>query len=155
MNRNPDRCTGEAASRERLVIAERPRALVAEDDPGIRVMLWRILFHSGFEVDAVADGHAALEAVMTNDYTVIVLDLMMPRMDGFAVIADLQQRRPELLQRIIVTTASGEMDVQHVRPLVESFIEKPFDISGLLQTARSIVAQSTGRSRLAAEPLSR
>lgn len=147
MNRNPDRCTGEAASSERLVIAERPHALVAEDDPGIRVMLWRILFHSGFEVDAVADGQAALEAMMTNDYTLIVLDLMMPRVDGFAVIAELQQRRPELLQRIIVTTASGAMEAQQLRPLIESFIEKPFDVSGLLQTARSIVAQSTGRSR--------
>lgn len=124
-------------------MSDRPRALVAEDDAGIRVLMTRILMRGGFDVDAVEDGAAAIDCIVHTDYAVIVLDLMMPRIAGFNVLEDLSRRRPDLVKRVIVTTASGSSEIDRIRPLVNCCIEKPFDISALVQKARAMMASLT------------
>jgi CheY-like chemotaxis protein len=118
---------------EEAVTGER-RALVVDDDPGIRVLVTRILTRNGFVVETARDGAEAIEMVLQHDYNVITLDLMMPRIDGFAVVKYLSEHRPELLANLIVVTAFGSKALEKIPPAVR-FIEKPFDLNALLAEA--------------------
>ena len=77
---------------------------------------------------------------MQHDYAVVVLDLMMPRIDGFGVIKYLRDRAPSLFDRTIVMTAFGAMAAERVCPPVIRFIQKPFDIARLLDEAMDAAA---------------
>jgi CheY-like chemotaxis protein len=118
---------------EEAVTGER-RALVVDDDPGIRVLVTRILTRNGFVVESARDGAEASEKVLQHDYKVITLDLMMPRIDGFAVVKFLTEHRPEVLANLIVVTAFGSKALEKIPPAVR-FIEKPFDLNALLAEA--------------------
>ena len=111
------------------------RVLVVDDDAGIRVLITRILTRNGCVVDAVRDGAEAIEKILENDYDVITLDLMMPRVDGFGVVKYLTEHFPDTLDRVIVLTAYGSSAVDKVCPPVVRFLEKPFDVQRLLEEA--------------------
>jgi CheY-like chemotaxis protein len=111
--------------------------LVVDDDAAIRILVTKILDRCGFEVDAVSDGAVAIEQLMQHDYAVIILDLMMPRIDGFGVIHYLADRAPETFKRLIVMTAFGESVAEKICPPVVRFIHKPFDVERLLNEAET------------------
>jgi len=108
---------------------------VIDDDAGIRVLVTRILERHDFAVEAARDGAEGIEKLSGNDYGVIVLDLMMPRIDGVAVVKYLTQYCPEKLPNVIVTTAFGSSAVEKVCPPVHHFLEKPFDVANLVAQA--------------------
>jgi DNA-binding NtrC family response regulator len=116
------------------VTAER-RALVIDDDAGIRVLVTRILEKNGFRVETARDGAEGIEKLAVCDYGVIVLDLMMPRLDGVAVVKYVAQYCPEKLPNVIVTSAFGQTAFDKVCPPVTHFMEKPFDVSALVAQA--------------------
>src|SRR5687768_12726631 len=111
------------------------RALVVDDDTGIRILVTRILERHGFAVDTARDGVEAIERLLQQDYEVITLDLMMPRMDGFGVVRYLNDHMPGKLPHVIVMTAYGTDARQEVCPPVMRFVDKPFDIDALLGEA--------------------
>jgi DNA-binding NtrC family response regulator len=113
------------------------KALVVDDDAAIRILVTKILSRHGFVVDAVPDGAAAIEHLMQHEYAVIVLDLMMPRIDGFGVIHYIEDRAPEMFSRVIVMTAFGQTMAEKICPPVVRFIHKPFDVERLLSEAAS------------------
>lgn len=106
-----------------------------DDDAGIRVLVTRILERHDFAVESARDGAEGLEKLASSDYGVIVLDLMMPRVDGVAVVKYLAQYCPEKLPNVIVTTAFGSAAVEKVCPPVHHFLEKPFDVTLLVSQA--------------------
>lgn len=116
-------------------MTERRRALVADDDASIRILVARLLSQHGFDVDSVRDGAEAIEKVLEHDYALVTLDLMMPRIDGYGVIRYLSEHRPDMLSKVIVMTAFGSKSREDVCPPVECFIEKPFDVEHLLEEA--------------------
>lgn len=120
------------------------RALVVDDDASIRILITRILARHEFSVDSAADGAEGIELIRDNEYDVIVLDLMMPRIDGFGVVKFLTGHDPDKLQRVIVMTAYGSGAQQRVCPPVGRFIHKPFEISTLLAYANQCVASGGG-----------
>ncbi|HKS25115.1 MAG TPA: response regulator [Thermoanaerobaculia bacterium] len=111
------------------------RALIVDDDAAIRILVSRILQRHRFSVDAVPDGAEAIEKLLQHTYDVIVLDLMMPRIDGEGVIKYLVEHQPQSLPNVIVVTAFGSRALQKVCPPVVRFLEKPFDIERLLTEA--------------------
>ena len=113
------------------------RALVVDDDAGIRVLVTRILTRNGFLVESARDGGEAIEKVLEHDYDVITLDLMMPRIDGFAVVKYLTEHRPDLLANVIVMTAFGPNVIEKVCPPIVRVVEKPFDLNALLAEANA------------------
>lgn len=115
-------------------------ALVVDDDAAIRILVAKILGRRGFRVDAVPDGAAAIEHLMQHDYAVVVLDLMMPRIDGFGVIHYLTDHAPQMFERLIVMTAFGPTVAEKICPPVVRFIHKPFDVERLLNEATSAAA---------------
>ena len=111
------------------------RALVIDDDAAIRVLVTRILARHGYAVDSARDGAEAIEKLAHNDYCVITLDLMMPRVDGFTVVKFLTEYHPATLEKVIVMTAYGAQARDELCPPVVRFVEKPFEIEELLAHA--------------------
>jgi len=113
---------------------------VADDDPSIRQLLCNIIRREGLEVDCVADGGAAIEKIKEADYSVILLDLMMPRVDGFTVIEYLKKNPPELKPVVLVITAYADQKFKQVDPaVVGGVIRKPFEIAELGSIVRLCV----------------
>jgi CheY-like chemotaxis protein len=118
-----------------------PRLLVVDDDSGIRNLVSLIGKRKGFEVDAASDGLQALEMVTQNSYDVAVVDLMMPRVNGYDLVARIKQL-PEKPFVVIVTAMSDATVAQLDPSIVQSIVRKPFDIellgSILLQLAETM-----------------
>ena len=108
------------------------RALVVDDDAGIRLLVTRIFQRHGFTVDTARDGAEAIERLVQQDYCVIALDLMMPRIDGRGVVRYLTDHQPEKLRNVIVMSAFGKEALDTVCPPVTHCVEKPFEIEELI-----------------------
>ena len=90
------------------------RVLVVDDDQSIRRLVSTIVRRERFNVDVAADGLEAIECLKQHQYAVILLDLMMPRMDGFGVIEWLKQNPPMVKPIIIVITAYADQRFKEV-----------------------------------------
>jgi two-component system alkaline phosphatase synthesis response regulator PhoP len=118
-----------------------PRALIVDDDEPIRVMLAAIVRQQGFSVETARDGVEAIEKLKSGPFAVILLDLMMPRVNGYEVLSHIRKNNPELLRRTIVATAVPERELQ--RDLTEPVFKvhlKPFELPRLIADIRSAAA---------------
>src|SRR5437870_5168367 len=86
-------------------------ALVVDDDDSIRSMLARVIERLDLDVDTARDGSEAIALIDSKDYDVILLDLMMPRVDGFAVLHHMHENRPDLIGRTIIASAVPETEI--------------------------------------------
>jgi DNA-binding response OmpR family regulator len=114
-----------------------PRALIIDDDDPIRTMLSTIVRHQGISVDTASDGEEAIESLDRDGYNVVLLDLMMPRVDGYAVLAHMREHQPDLLPCTILATAVPERDVErNLKDPVYMVHTKPFDMRQLIADVR-------------------
>jgi DNA-binding response OmpR family regulator len=114
-----------------------PRALIIDDDDPIRTMLSTIVRHQGFRVDTARDGGEAIENLDRDGYNVVVLDLMMPRVDGYAVLDHMREHQPQLLPCTILATAVPERDVRrNLRDDIYMVHTKPFDVQQFIADVR-------------------
>jgi CheY-like chemotaxis protein len=117
------------------------RVLLIEDDPGIQMLLQRFLIRQGCTVVVVSDGEAALRTVKSETWDVVLLDLMMPKLNGFELIDQLRQFAPTILSRTIVLTAASEAALRGFdSEEIFKLIRKPFDLSDLAQSMTSCAA---------------
>jgi DNA-binding response OmpR family regulator len=116
--------------------------LVVDDDPDIRGMLAFTLMDSGYEVRQAADGHAAIAAMAERAPDCLVLDLMMPGMDGFGVLrAKRQQGLAPETRVMILTCMTGERDYVRGWELgADEYVAKPFDPERLVQAIAELMA---------------
>jgi CheY-like chemotaxis protein len=127
-------------------MAVRRRALIVDDDDPIRAMLTKIVRRQDIEVDTARDGAEAIERIDGDGYDVILLDLMMPRVDGFKVLEHIQQTRPEELHRTIIATAIAEPEIlRKVDVPVFRIHTKPFELARLVSDIRECVDGAQGR----------
>lgn len=108
------------------------RVLVVEDDPALRETLVAILVEEGYLVDQAPHGAAALARVSVQMPDVIVLDLMLPIMDGATFVRELCRRGLRASLSILVLTADARMEVKVRQIGVEAALAKPFDLDLLL-----------------------
>jgi DNA-binding response OmpR family regulator len=105
------------------------RILVIDDDIAIRVLLQAVLKRMNFKVDLAEDGAAGLEKLKHTNYDLILLDLMMPRVNGYEFIDRLDGETYDPRPHIIVFTAAGQREVDKLPPnSVCNAILKPFDL---------------------------
>jgi two-component system response regulator CpxR len=127
-----------------------PHVLIADDDAAFTKLLAEYLVGHGFEVSAVHDGLAAIRAVGERRFDVLVLDVMMPRADGFRVLRDL---RPASRIPILMLTARGE-DVDRIVGLemgADDYLAKPCNPRELAARLKAILRRSTPESGAAIE----
>jgi two-component system response regulator TctD len=108
----------------------RGRILVVDDEPAIRALLKKIIERRGYLVDDAKDGAEAIDLLQVNTYDLMLIDLMMPNVNGFELVDYLVKhpgkRRPSV---IIITAAAESKPLRHLDPsIVHSVVRKPFDI---------------------------
>ena len=115
------------------------RALVVDDDEPIRNLLATLVEHQGYAVDTATDGAQAIRRIDDDGYALVLLDLMMPRVDGFAVLRHMRESKPELLGRTIIASAVPEREIfNKVSDPVYKIHMKPFDMTRLIADIRSV-----------------
>lgn len=126
----------------RLSAENSSRVLVVDDEPSIRLLVTRALEKRGFEVDSATDGVEALQKLSERRYDLLVLDLMMPRLDGLGVIEKLPENGavPKIL---IMTAASPSVFHQIPRERVDGIISKPFELDSLIESAENLSGPSS------------
>jgi len=107
------------------------RVLVVDDEPAIRALIAKIVERAGLPVDSARDGSEAIEMLESHEYAVVVLDLMMPKVDGFALIDYLRSRRRERPAVIVISAGDPGIFRQLDGAMVHSIVRKPFDIDVL------------------------
>lgn len=115
----------------------KPKVLVVDDDDAIRTMVERVLQREKYHVDSARDGQEAIEKLNADRFDTVVLDLMMPRVDGHGVLRWLASAAHARPPRVIVMTAY----VQHHREIegtepVFRVLPKPFELGELLTHLR-------------------
>jgi CheY-like chemotaxis protein len=111
-----------------------PRILVCDDDEGIRGMLVAVLEAEGFEVACVGDGLACLAAIAADTPDILVLDVMMPGMDGYQVMEAIRAMPDFAALPIIAVTAKAMIGDREraIASGASDYISKPVDIDQLL-----------------------
>jgi CheY-like chemotaxis protein len=107
------------------------KILVADDEPSIRTLITRFLVRQDFEVDPVNDGAEAIERLDHHSYDALVLDLMMPRVDGFGVLKHIHETNPDMASRTVVVTAFPKTAATELHEPCR-VLSKPFDLNDLL-----------------------
>ena len=119
--------------------------LVVEDDLSIRRLLKMVLEREGYSVEIASDGLEAVLKLGLAEYDVIVLDLMMPNLDGFEFMATLAANDPSRLKGVIVTSAASPgVIAERMRGVPFQIVAKPFDIQDLTASVRACIAAQSG-----------
>lgn len=117
------------------------RILLAEDNDSLRELVQDFLTQNGFEVDARADGLAAWEIFQERDYQLVLLDVMMPGMDGFELCQRIRER--ENVPILFLTARVQEEDqLRGYRLGADDYIMKPFSLPVLLAKCRVILERT-------------
>jgi DNA-binding response OmpR family regulator len=124
----------------------RQRILVVEDDSAIRRGIGDALRFSGYEVAEAADGVTGLDCALTGAIDLVLLDVLMPKKDGFAVLQELRIARPTM--PVIMLTAKGEEHdrVRGLRAGADDYVVKPFSATELLARVAAVLRRSPERS---------
>ncbi len=119
------------------------RLLLAEDERDLSKALVAILEHNHYSVDAVYDGKEALEYLENADYDGVILDIMMPKMDGITVLKTLRQKGNSV--PVLMLTAKAEIDdrVLGLDSGADDYLSKPFNTRELLARIRSVTRRKT------------
>jgi two-component system OmpR family response regulator len=121
------------------------RLLVIEDDSALRQSLAATLREENYAVDTAADGEEGAYKARYGGYDAILLDLMLPRLDGWQVLARL---RPECRTPVLMLTARDAVTdrVKGLNEGADDYLTKPFDIDELLARIRALIRRAAGRT---------
>ncbi len=124
--------------------------IILDDEASMRFMLTEVLESHGLRVQAYSDGREALAAL--DDARCVLTDLAMPAMDGFAVLAAVRERRPELPVIVLTAHGSERAAVQAMKSGAYDYLQKPVDIDELrLAVGRAIEAHELRSARASVE----
>lgn len=122
------------------------KVLIVEDEPNMRLGLSDNLEFEGYEVESAEDGEEGLEKILEGNYSLIILDVMMPKMSGFDVCKAV--RKKGIKTPIILLTAKGE-EIDKVRGLelgADDYITKPFSLRELLARVKAVLRRGVEAS---------
>lgn len=116
------------------------RVLIADDDPSIRRLLETLARREGIHVDTAADGAEAIDFLGRHEYSLVLLDLMMPRVNGFAVIDWLGHNpRPHKPTVFVISAYADQMYRSVDTSVVCGVLHKPFDVGEVGSLLRHVV----------------
>jgi two-component system, OmpR family, response regulator RegX3 len=122
------------------------RVLLVEDEAPIREGLSELFSSQGFSVDAVGDGLAALERAADGGFDILILDIMLPGMDGLSVLQHVRSRGD--ITPVLLLTAKGAEDdvVRGLEAGADDYVTKPFGIHELLARVKGLLRRSQQKS---------
>ncbi|GAA6137388.1 response regulator transcription factor PirR [Arenicella sp. 4NH20-0111] len=124
------------------------KLLVVEDDPALNEQLALLLTNKGYEVDRSYDGDEGLTSALTQSYHLIILDVMMPKRDGYAVLKNIRKTRST---PVLMLTAKGaeEERINGFHHGADDYLTKPFNSTELLLRIEALLRRSGGDPEVA------
>jgi DNA-binding response OmpR family regulator len=114
------------------------RVLVVEDSPRLRESLCKALKRSGFAVDAAAEGEDGLALAQGNPYDAVVLDIMLPKLDGLSVLKEIRQRGNDTPVLFLTARDTVEDRVRGLQAGADDYLVKPFSLDELLARVQAL-----------------
>ena len=128
------------------------RILVVEDEPDIRLNLTTMLEAHGYEVDDAGDGEVALKLLESERFDMMVLDLMMPNVDGYEVLQRMSAEVREALPVIILTAKNQDEDILKGYTMGATYyVTKPYENSTVLNITRYLLGDLSAEQRRSLE----
>lgn len=123
-------------------MSRKPKILIVEDETAIRTGLIDVLLYHGFETDDAEDGNVGLQKALSGKYDLILLDVMLPGIDGFEICNRIRERDRE--QAIIMLTAktSDEDIIQGLKLGADDYVAKPFSVAQLVLRIQAVLRRS-------------
>ena len=121
------------------------RLLLIEDEPDLLSGLTRALRRAGYSVDAAEDGEDGLFRALEVDYDAIILDVMLPRLDGWGVLARLREKKSTPVMMLTARDATKDR-VRGFDSGADDYLVKPFELDELLARLRALIRRSAGKS---------
>ena len=123
-------------------MSRKARILIVEDEEAIRTGLVDVLIYHGYEPEAVTDGQRGLDCGLSGKYDLILLDVMLPKLNGFEVCDQIRRADPE--QPIIMLTAKSEDDdiIHGLQLGADDYVAKPFSIAQLVLRIKAVLRRS-------------
>jgi CheY-like chemotaxis protein len=121
------------------------KILVVDDEPHILALVKTRLQANGYQVITAVDGEECLKKVVSDNPDLIILDVMMPKMDGYSTLIALKEMKAAgeyiLSIPVIMLTARGEPRIKELieKEDIRAYILKPFDAKALLETIKNII----------------
>ena len=122
------------------------KILLAEDEVDLNNVVTRYLKKNGYSVDSVLDGEEALDYLEYGEYDLVILDIMMPKVDGFEVIKKLRNKGNHTSILMLTARDSADDKVKGLDLGADDYIVKPFDFNELLARIRAVVRRKYGNS---------
>lgn len=116
------------------------RVLLAEDEPNIVESLTFLLERAGFDISAETDGRRALETALSDTPDILVLDVMLPELDGYEILRQLRADRRTIELPVLMLTAKGQREDREtaLECGADLFITKPFSNSEIVAAVRQL-----------------
>lgn len=118
------------------------QVLLAEDDSNLSTLLDEYLKLKGFEVSLYQDGEAALRGFRENGYDICLLDVMMPKMDGFTLARDIRKSHPDVPIIFLTAKSMKEDKMEGFNLGADDYITKPFSMEELLARMKAVLRRT-------------
>lgn len=115
------------------------KILLAEDDPNLGLLLQEYLTAKGYETDLAKDGNIGLDKFIQNQYEFCILDVMMPKKDGFSLAKEIRIKDPNVPIIFLTAKAMKEDTLQGFQAGADDYITKPFNMEELLMRMKAIL----------------
>lgn len=122
------------------------KILLAEDETDLNNVVTRYLKKNGYSVDSVLDGEEALDYLEYGEYDLVILDIMMPKVNGFEVIKKLRDKGNHTSVLMLTARDSADDKVKGLDLGADDYIVKPFDFNELMARIRAAVRRKYGNS---------
>ncbi|MGA2625035.1 MAG: response regulator [Bacteroidota bacterium] len=115
--------------------------LVVDDEEALRTVLSSELASEGYQVESASDGDEAISIVQNKKFDLVLLDIKMPKVDGFEVLKFIKKNYPQL--KVIMLTAFADLKnaIESKKLGAEDFISKPYDLVDLLTTIERVLTE--------------
>ena len=122
------------------------KILIVDDEENIRLIIKKYALFEGYETDEACDGMEAVEKCRKNDYDIIIMDIMMPELDGFSACREIKKEKADI--PVIMLSARGEeYDRIHGFEIgVDDYVVKPFSPKELIMRVGAVLKRSGTRS---------
>ena len=120
-------------------MSDKRHILVVDDEDALRTVLSSELVNSGYEVATAADGDEAISAVQNKKFDLVLLDIKMPKVDGFEVLKFIKKNTPGV--KVIMLTGFADLKnaIESKKHGAEDFVSKPYDLVDLLTTIERVL----------------
>lgn len=122
-------------------MADKSRVLVVDDEEALRTVLSTELKGEGYEVDTASDGDEAISIVQNKKFDLLLLDIKMPKVDGFEVLKFVKKGFPSV--KVIMLTGFADLKnaIESKKLGAEDFVSKPYDLVDLLTTIERVLSE--------------